>query len=69
MWEKKGYKFVSLETALGDAAYRTRDEYVGSAGISWLHRWQPAMGKKMDFSGDPAPAQWVQDDYKKLTAK
>ena len=48
-------------------AYETRDEYVGSAGISWLHRWQPALGKRMDFSGDPEPAKWVQDDYKKLT--
>ena len=67
--EKKGYRFVSLETALNDAAYQTRDEYVGSAGISWLHRWQPTLGKRMDFSGDPEPAPWVQDDYKKLTAK
>ena len=67
--EKRGYKFVKLEAALSDPAYQTRDEYVGSAGISWLHRWQPAMGKKMDFSGDPEPAKWVQDEYKKLIAK
>jgi peptidoglycan/xylan/chitin deacetylase (PgdA/CDA1 family) len=67
--EKRGYSFVSLETALSDAAYQTRDEFVGSAGISWLHRWQPALGKKMDFSGDPDPAKWVQDDYKKQTTK
>lgn len=67
--EEKGYKFVSLETALKDAAYRTQDDYVGPAGISWLHRWQPALGKKMDFSGDPDPEKWVQDDYKKLIAK
>ncbi len=67
--EKRGYRFVSIETALGDPAYQTRDEFVGSAGISWLHRWQPALGKKMDFSGEPEPATWVQDDYKNLTAK
>jgi peptidoglycan/xylan/chitin deacetylase (PgdA/CDA1 family) len=67
--EKRGYKFVRLETALSDSAYQTRDEFVGSAGISWLHRWQPALGKKMDFSGDPEPAKWVQEDYKKLIAK
>jgi peptidoglycan-N-acetylglucosamine deacetylase len=67
--EKRGYKFVSMETALADPAYGTLDEYVGSAGISWLHRWQPALGKKMDFSSDPDPAKWVQDDYKKLVAK
>ena len=69
LMEKRGYQFVSLGTALNDGAYQTRDEYVGPAGISWLHRWQPALGKKMDFSGDPEPAQWVRDDYKKLTAK
>jgi peptidoglycan/xylan/chitin deacetylase (PgdA/CDA1 family) len=37
---KRGYRFVTLDEALADEAYRTVDEYVGRAGLSWLHRWR-----------------------------
>ena len=39
MFRSRGYEFVSLEAALEHKAYRLPDEYVGEAGISWLHRW------------------------------
>ncbi|HEV8660206.1 MAG TPA: hypothetical protein VGS96_16490 [Thermoanaerobaculia bacterium] len=50
MIRKRGYKFVSVEEALRDPAYRRGDSYVGGRGISWLHRWALDMGK-------PAPDQ------------
>lgn len=69
LFERHGYRFIALNQALADPAYRTRDDYLGSAGISWLYRWQAALGRKSDFSGEPDPPQWVQDAYKKLIAK
>jgi peptidoglycan/xylan/chitin deacetylase (PgdA/CDA1 family) len=39
---KRGYRFVTLDQALVDEAYRTPDEYVGRNGPSWLHRWRVA---------------------------
>jgi peptidoglycan/xylan/chitin deacetylase (PgdA/CDA1 family) len=35
----RGYAFCSLERALEDPAYTSRDVFVGAGGISWLHRW------------------------------
>ena len=53
MIEKRGYKFVSMEEALADEAYKTPDNFVntrdiiGKSGISWFERWQMAQGKKL----------------------
>jgi peptidoglycan/xylan/chitin deacetylase (PgdA/CDA1 family) len=39
MMERRGYRFVSLDGAVEDSAYRSADRYYGPAGITWLHRW------------------------------
>ena len=31
--------FESLESVLGDDAYRREDLYVGPVGLSWVQRW------------------------------
>lgn len=50
----RGYNFVSLKHALEDPAYAMQDEYTGPAGITWLHRWALAAGKKgLFFAGEP----------------
>jgi peptidoglycan/xylan/chitin deacetylase (PgdA/CDA1 family) len=46
---KRGYRFVTLENALGDQAYGLPDTYVGEEGTSWLDHWaitrgQPPLG-------------------------
>lgn len=46
------YKFVSLDEALKDEAYKSKDTFTGGGGISWIHRWAIAQGKKKDFFGD-----------------
>ncbi len=46
MMERRGYAFVTLETALSDKAYETPDTYNGPAGITWLHRWILGPGRK-----------------------
>ena len=45
MFKRRGYRFVTLEAALKDEAYRLPDTYVGPAGISWLHRWARSKGR------------------------
>jgi hypothetical protein len=42
---KRGYRFITLEDALGDAAYSLPDTYVGEEGTGWLDHWAIAQGK------------------------
>lgn len=58
---RRGYSFITLEQALQDTAYQTRDEYVGDTGISWLHRWMIALGKEIDYRDDPDPPKFIID--------
>lgn len=52
-FEARGYRFVSLDEAMTDAAYRTRDTYVGATGPTWLFRWSRSLGQRVSFAGDP----------------
>lgn len=57
---KKNYEFVTLDEALNDEAYKSKDEFVKNNGISWLHRWAITQGKKKDFFGnEPEASKWV----------
>ncbi len=60
----RGYRFVTLEEALEDEAYALPDTYVGNWGISWLHHWELAAGKKR--SPSPDPPEWVTKAYEAL---
>jgi peptidoglycan-N-acetylglucosamine deacetylase len=57
MFRRRGYDFVTLETALADAAYGEPEGYVGRGGFSWIHRW--SMTKGMRNKGEPDPPAWV----------
>jgi peptidoglycan-N-acetylglucosamine deacetylase len=61
---KRGYRFISLEDALGDQAYSLPDTYVGEEGTSWLDHWALTMGKPPQ--GAPMFPQWVMDRAKPL---
>lgn len=56
---KRGYKFVTLEEALKDDAYRLPDRYVGPAGISWLHRWAREKGQDSVVPDEPMVPEFV----------
>jgi peptidoglycan/xylan/chitin deacetylase (PgdA/CDA1 family) len=59
---RRGYRFIPLERALEDPAYRSADTYAGPSGITWIHRWALTAGKKgAFFAGEPATPQWIQD--------
>jgi len=66
--EARGYRIVPLEEALRDPAYATPDDYVGPAGVSWLHRWSIHLGLPMRLREEPDPPQWALDLYQRLTA-
>src|SRR5437899_1726990 len=42
---KRGYRFITLEDALGDQAYGLPDTYVGEEGTGWLDHWAISQGK------------------------
>jgi peptidoglycan/xylan/chitin deacetylase (PgdA/CDA1 family) len=65
--KRRGYAFVTLERALADEAYRSRDEYVGAWGISWLHHWE--LGAERKRSPSPDPPAWIQESYDRLTRR
>jgi hypothetical protein len=50
---------------LQDPAYQSTDEYVGSGGITWLHRWALTQGKRGEFfKGEPEVPAWVEQAAK-----
>ena len=61
MFRRRGYTFVSLEHALADPAYSTPEEYVGTGGFSWIHRWSKTKG--MQARGEPDPPDWVEKGF------
>jgi peptidoglycan/xylan/chitin deacetylase (PgdA/CDA1 family) len=61
MFRARGYRFISLDRALEDPAYRHRDEYYGPSGITWLHRWAMTDGKRGTiFAGEPPVPEWIE---------
>jgi peptidoglycan/xylan/chitin deacetylase (PgdA/CDA1 family) len=61
MIERRGYRCISLERALEDAAYQSPDTYAGPGGITWIHRWAltKGMGKNF-FAGEPVVPAFVE---------
>jgi peptidoglycan/xylan/chitin deacetylase (PgdA/CDA1 family) len=55
---RRGYRFVPLERALEDPAYRLPDEFVGAPGNSWFNHWEITAGRKAVPT--PAPPPWIQ---------
>ena len=41
-----GYSFISLEEALKDKVYQSKEYYTGRFGFSWIYRWQPDETKR-----------------------
>ncbi len=59
LFEKKQYKFVSLETAQSDSAYQIPDTYITKFGPMWGYRWAAEQGVKVDGSREPEPPEWI----------
>jgi len=69
--EKRGYRFISLDEALSDAAYDTPQQFVGNLGtcyVCWGDRLR-ALGESSHYPWASAPA-WIRkrfDEIRKTT--
>ncbi len=59
MLRKRGYRFVTLEDALKDEAYKLPDKFTRRAGISWLHRWALDRGHEFVLPDEPLTPEFV----------
>jgi peptidoglycan/xylan/chitin deacetylase (PgdA/CDA1 family) len=55
---RRGYRFVTLDEALRDPAWKEPDAFFGRGGISWLHRWALTR-KQKPLADEPATPDWV----------
>ncbi|MDQ3013574.1 MAG: polysaccharide deacetylase family protein [Acidobacteriota bacterium] len=62
-YEARGYRFITLDEAMADPAYRTKDTLVSDRGPTWLWRWSKSLGLNISFKDDPDPPQWVMELY------
>jgi peptidoglycan/xylan/chitin deacetylase (PgdA/CDA1 family) len=59
LFEKKGYRFVSLRTAQSDPAYQTPETFVTKFGLMWGYRWAAERGVKVNGSLETEPSKWI----------
>ena len=60
----RGHRFVTLDEAMSDPAYQTKDTYVGKYGPTWLWRWMKSKGMEVSANDDPEPPEWVMDLFR-----
>jgi peptidoglycan/xylan/chitin deacetylase (PgdA/CDA1 family) len=68
VFEKEQYRFVSLEAAQSDPAYRVPDTFVTKFGPMWGYRWARELDIKVDGSLESEPPAWIAQ-YGKEPAK
>ena len=68
IFEEKQYRFVSLETAQADAAYRTPETYITKFGPMWGYRWASERKVKVNGSLETEPPPWILE-YGKASVK
>jgi peptidoglycan-N-acetylglucosamine deacetylase len=59
IFSDKGYRFVTLDAALSDPAYKTPDQFVTREGWMWGYRWAKELGVRVDGSLETEPPSWV----------
>ncbi len=68
IFEEKHYRFVSLEAAQSDPAYRVPETFVTKFGFMWGYRWAKELDIKVDGSLETEPPAWIAQ-YGKEPAK
>jgi len=64
-FEARGYRFITLEDAMSDAAYATPDTTVTASGPTWLWRWATTRKVRLDAKEDPEVPAWVMAAYRR----
>ena len=57
----RGYRFISLDEAMKDELYSFKENYIGSEGLSWIHR--VALTKGMELQREPREPDWLKEMY------
>jgi peptidoglycan/xylan/chitin deacetylase (PgdA/CDA1 family) len=63
IFENLNYRFVTLEEAQADPAYKTPDTFLTEYGLMWAYRWAKEKDIKVDGSLEPEEPKWV-ESYK-----
>lgn len=63
VFEKAGYRFVTLQQAQSDGAYKTPETDFTSYGWMWGYRWAKTLRVKVDGSKEPEVPHWI-ENYK-----
>lgn len=58
MMSKRGYRFVTMDEATADEAFKSPDTYTGRTGISWLQRW--AITRGAEWRDEPKPGGYME---------
>ena len=59
LFERKGYRFVTLSEAQADAAYSTPEGRATRFGPMWGYRWADGLGIKVDGGKEKDAPAWV----------
>jgi len=68
LFEQRGYKFVSLATALRNPAYAIPETYITKFGPMWGYRWARELNVKVNGRDEPDPPVWIGEYVKQHTA-
>ncbi len=68
-FEARGYRFITLDEAMNDPAYQTKDTDASKGGPTWLWRWMKSLGMNVSFKDDPEPPQWVTELYQQASRR
>lgn len=64
--ERNRLRPVSLDRAMADPAYRTRDPYVGPNGIDWMERWSMELNRPLPKGAKNDPPRDIQEAYDRV---
>ncbi len=60
MIRRRGYRFITVDEAMTDPAYRSRDTWIEDGGVSWIERWGVTRGiHQAYFDRDPPADGWI----------
>ena len=59
IFEQKQYRFVTLDEAQSDPAYRTPDTFITKYGPMWGYRWARELGVEVNGKLEPEPPEWI----------
>ncbi len=63
--KRRKLKGVTLEEAMKDPAYRTRDPYVGHDGIDWIERWSHELHRDLPWASWQDPPKQIVEEYER----